>query len=62
MKSGPRKGLLDWKVVVGLAPSFWLLAFSMCIFTSLALVKRCSASRLVAFANQASKPASIRTG
>ena len=40
-------GLYTLRIIAGAAaigtlPSFWLLAFSMCVFLSLALVKRCS--------------------
>lgn len=40
--------ILIGSVALGVAPSFWILAFSMFIFLSLALVKRCSELKLLA--------------
>lgn len=51
-------GLYTLRVIAGaiaiqVAPSFWLLAFSMFIFLSLALVKRCSELRVLIDLNKA---------
>jgi 4-hydroxybenzoate polyprenyltransferase/phosphoserine phosphatase len=40
--------ILVGSVAIGVKPSFWILAFSMFLFLSLALVKRCSELKLLA--------------